>query len=131
MDMQLRDARSDADRVCIIGAGSSGLAAAKTFSERGIRFDCLERENDIEGLWNETTETGVVYDTTYLVSSRRYTGFEDYPMPEDYPTSPRRAARWLLRGFGPMASASFRRWGRTKTSAHSAARAKKASALTS
>src|SRR6187401_121987 len=82
------DVKSNTDKVCIIGAGSSGLAAAKTFAERGIPFDCLERENDIGGLWNETTGTGVVYDTTYLVSSRKYTGFEDYPMPEEYPTYP-------------------------------------------
>ena len=88
MDMQLRDARSEADKVCIIGAGSSGLAAAKTFSERGIPFDCLERENDIGGFGTRATNTGVVYDTTYLVSSRKYTGFEDYPFPEDYPTYP-------------------------------------------
>lgn len=88
MDMQLTDHKNETDKVCIIGAGSSGLAAAKTFSERGIPFDCLERENDIGGLWNETTNTGVVYDTTYLVSSRKYTGFEDYPMPDDYPTYP-------------------------------------------
>ena len=88
MDMQLTDYKNETDKVCIIGAGSSGLAAAKTFSERGIPFDCLERENDIGGLWNETTNTGVVYDTTYLVSSRKYTGFEDYPMPDDYPTYP-------------------------------------------
>ncbi|MGH6865037.1 MAG: flavin-containing monooxygenase, partial [Methyloceanibacter sp.] len=27
-------------------------------------------------------------DTTYLVSSRKYTGFEDYPFPEEYPTYP-------------------------------------------
>jgi cation diffusion facilitator CzcD-associated flavoprotein CzcO len=100
MDMQLRVARSEADKVCIIGAGSSGLAAAKTFAERGIPFDCLERENDIGGLWNEATETGVVYDTTYLVSSRRYTGFEDYPMPEDYPTYPsHREAMAYLRDY--------------------------------
>ena len=64
------------------------MAAAKTFAERGIPFDCLEREDDIGGLWNEATGTGVVYDTTYLISSRKYTGFEDYPMPEDYPTYP-------------------------------------------
>jgi Flavin-binding monooxygenase-like len=43
----------------------------------------------------------------------------------------RRAARRLLRGFGPMAQASFRRWGRTKASAHSAARPEKEQALTS
>lgn len=88
MDMQSTDIKNETDKVCIVGAGSSGLAAAKTFAERGIPFDCLERENDIGGLWNETTATGVVYDTTYLVSSRRYTGFEDYPMPEEYPTYP-------------------------------------------
>jgi Flavin-binding monooxygenase-like len=88
MDMQSTDTKNETDKVCIIGAGSSGLAAAKTFAERGIPFDCLEREDDIGGLWNETTGTGVVYDTTYLVSSRKYTGFEDYPMPEEYPTYP-------------------------------------------
>ena len=82
------DVKSNTDKVCIIGAGSSGLAAAKTFHERGIPFDCLEREHDIGGLWNEATNTGVVYDTTYLVSSRKYTGFEDYPFPEEYPTYP-------------------------------------------
>ena len=88
MDMQLNDVKDETGKVCIIGAGSSGLAAAKVFAERGIPFDCLERENDIGGLWNETTDTGVVYDTTYLVSSRKYTGFEDFPMPDEYPTYP-------------------------------------------
>jgi cation diffusion facilitator CzcD-associated flavoprotein CzcO len=82
------DIKSDTDKVCIIGAGSSGLAAAKTFNERGIPFDCLEREKDIGGLWNEATETGVVYETTYLVSSRKYTGFGDFPIPDDYPVYP-------------------------------------------
>ena len=82
------DVKSGTDKVCIIGAGSSGLAAAKTFAERGIPFDCLEREGDIGGLWNEATGTGVVYDTTYLVSSRKYTGFEDYPVPDEYPAYP-------------------------------------------
>src|SRR5919106_4148727 len=82
------DVKSNPDKVCIIGAGSSGLAAAKTFKERGIPFDCLEREADIGGLWNEETGTGVVYDTAYLVSSRKYTGFDDYPIPEEYPTYP-------------------------------------------
>jgi hypothetical protein len=80
--------QGDTAKVCIIGAGSSGLAAAKTFAERGIPFDCLEREADIGGLWNETTGTGVVYDSTFLVSSRKYTGFEDFPIPEEYPTYP-------------------------------------------
>jgi NADPH-dependent 2,4-dienoyl-CoA reductase/sulfur reductase-like enzyme len=82
------DVKSNTDKICIIGAGFSGIAAAKTMHERGIPFDCLERENDIGGLWNSATNTGVVYDTTYLVSSRKYTGFGDYPMPDEYPTYP-------------------------------------------
>jgi cation diffusion facilitator CzcD-associated flavoprotein CzcO len=82
------DVKSNTDKVCIIGAGSSGLAAAKTFKERGIPFDCLEREPDIGGLWNEATRSGVVYDTAYLVSSKRFTGFDDYPFPEEYPIYP-------------------------------------------
>jgi NADPH-dependent 2,4-dienoyl-CoA reductase/sulfur reductase-like enzyme len=94
------DIKSDTDKVCIVGAGFSGLAAAKTFHERGIPFDCLEREKDIGGLWNEATPTGVVYDSTYLVSSRKYTGFGDYPMPDDYPTYPsHREALAYLRSY--------------------------------
>jgi len=76
-------------RYCIIGAGASGLAAAKTFVERGIAFDCLEREQDIGGLWNIATPSGIVYETTHLVSSISSTGFDDLPMlDEDYPEYP-------------------------------------------
>jgi len=76
-------------RYCIIGAGASGLAAAKTFVERGIPFDCLEREQDIGGLWNIATPSGIVYETTHLVSSISSTGFDDLPMlDEDYPEYP-------------------------------------------
>lgn len=82
------DIRNNTEELCIIGAGPSGLAAAKTFKERGIPFICLEREGDIGGLWNGETNTGVVYDTTFLVSSRKFTAFEDYPFPDDYPTYP-------------------------------------------
>jgi cation diffusion facilitator CzcD-associated flavoprotein CzcO len=76
-------------RYCIIGAGASGLAVAKTFVRRGIPFDCLEREQDIGGLWNIATPSGVVYETTHLVSCISSTGFDDLPMlDEDYPEYP-------------------------------------------
>ena len=77
------------NRYCIIGAGASGLAVAKNFVERGIPFDCLEREQDIGGLWNIATESGIVYETTHLVSSISSTGYDDLPMlDEDYPEYP-------------------------------------------
>jgi len=76
-------------RYCIIGAGASGLAVAKNFAARGIAFDCLEREQDIGGLWNIATPSGIVYETTHLVSSISSTGFDGLPMlDEDYPEYP-------------------------------------------
>jgi dimethylaniline monooxygenase (N-oxide forming) len=74
---------------CIIGAGASGLAVAKTFVERGIPFDLLERESDLGGLWNAGTNAGLVYESTHLVSSRDSTGWADFPMKvEAYPDYP-------------------------------------------
>ena len=68
-------------KYCIIGAGSSGLATAKNFRARGIPFEVLEKAGDIGGLWNIGTPSGVVYETTHLVSSAKSTGFDDYPLP--------------------------------------------------
>ena len=31
------------DRICVIGAGSSGLTAAKNLAQRGFRVDVLEK----------------------------------------------------------------------------------------
>jgi cation diffusion facilitator CzcD-associated flavoprotein CzcO len=72
-----------AGKYCIIGAGASGLAVAKNFKLNGIAFECLEREPDIGGLWNFDTKTGVVYETTHLVSAAFSTWFDDFPMDED------------------------------------------------
>lgn len=77
------------EKLCIIGAGASGLAVAKNFIERDIPFDCLERAPDIGGLWNISTDSGIVYESTHLVSSISSTGFEDLPMlDEEYPEYP-------------------------------------------
>jgi len=38
-------------RACIIGAGSSGIAACKVFQERAIPFDCFEASDRIGGMW--------------------------------------------------------------------------------
>lgn len=84
-----KTATSYSDRYCIVGAGASGLAVAKNFVARGIAFDCLEREQDIGGLWNFHSPSGIVYETTHLVSSISSTGFDDLPMlDEDYPEYP-------------------------------------------
>ena len=81
-----------ANKFCIIGAGASGLAVARTFKAHGIPFDCLEREPDIGGLWNIETKTGVVYETTHLVSAAESTGWDEFPMfLDEYPHYPSHA----------------------------------------
>ena len=38
-------------KTCIIGAGSSGIAAAKVLAEAGIPFDCIETSDRVGGNW--------------------------------------------------------------------------------
>ena len=88
------------NKYCIIGAGASGLAVAKNFKEQGIAFDCIERESEIGGLWNEATDTGRVYKSTHMVSSKEFTAFDDYPMSDDLPLYPsQQQAMAYLRDF--------------------------------
>jgi cation diffusion facilitator CzcD-associated flavoprotein CzcO len=99
-------AAGESKKFCIIGAGASGLAVAKNFKLRGIPFDCLEREPDIGGLWNIATKSGIVYETTHLVSSISSTGFDDLPMEdEDYPEYP---SHELVLGYFRDYAAKFR-----------------------
>jgi len=79
---------STADRFCILGAGTSGLAVAKNFLQGEIPFDCLEREDDIGGNWNFGKPHSSVYASTHLISSKRLTEYTDYPMPDNYPEFP-------------------------------------------
>lgn len=77
-----------ADRYCILGAGTSGLAVAKNFLEQQIPFDCLEREDTIGGNWCYGKSASSVYASTHLISSKRLTEYTDFPMPEEYPEFP-------------------------------------------
>ncbi len=69
-----------AKRYCIVGAGASGLAVAKTFAERGIAFDCFEALADIGGLWNPDSPHAV-YGSTYLNSSEEAVALSGFQLP--------------------------------------------------
>ncbi|MFI6040180.1 flavin-containing monooxygenase [Nocardia sp. NPDC051321] len=72
-----------ARRYCIIGAGYTGLAVAKAFTDLGLDYDHIEATDAIGGNWSHG-----VYDSTYLISSKDVTQYPDYPMPEKYPDFP-------------------------------------------
>ncbi len=74
-----------ASRYCIIGAGYSGLGVARAFQEAGLDYDIFEQNADIGGNW-----LNGVYDSTHIISSRNSTGYEEFPMPANYPDFPSR-----------------------------------------
>ncbi len=81
-------------KYCIVGGGSSGLAAAKHLLTRGIEFDCLEREDDVGGNWYYGKPHSSVYRSTHLISSKPLTEYVDFPMPAEYPDYPSHEQVW-------------------------------------
>ncbi len=78
-------------RVCVIGAGPSGLAAIKNLQEQGVKnITVFEKNNQIGGNWiyDEENEHSSIYETTHIISSKRWSEFEDFPMPHHYPDYP-------------------------------------------
>jgi cation diffusion facilitator CzcD-associated flavoprotein CzcO len=78
-------------RICVIGAGPCGLTALKNMLASGLdQVECFDDSDAIGGNWvfREEPQRTSVYETTHIISSRRLSGFEDYPMPDDFPDFP-------------------------------------------
>ena len=80
-------------KVCVIGAGVSGIVAAKTLHERGVPFDCFEKGSGIGGLWryNNDNNHSAAYRSLHINTSRKRTEFPDFHMPRHYPDFPHHA----------------------------------------
>jgi dimethylaniline monooxygenase (N-oxide forming) len=76
--------------ICIIGAGSSGITAAKILKENGISFDCFEKGSEIGGNWRFNNDNGMssAYRSLHINTNRMIMAYSDYPMPEEYPMFP-------------------------------------------
>jgi Flavin-binding monooxygenase-like len=78
-------------RICVIGAGPCGLTTLKNILAVGLdEVECFDESDAIGGNWvfSEDPARTSVYETTHIISSRRLSEFEDYPMPGDYPDYP-------------------------------------------
>lgn len=73
--------------VCIIGAGSSGVAAGKALLEKGIAFECFEMGSNIGGMWRYENDNGrsSAYRSLHIDTSRNNLGYSDFPIPDHYP----------------------------------------------
>ena len=77
-------------RVCLIGAGSSGIAVVKALTDAKLDFDCFEKSDRIGGNWVFENKNGMsaAYEGLYINTSRDRMQFADYPMPRTYPDFP-------------------------------------------
>ena len=88
---RVRDRASERlPRACIVGAGSSGIAAAKALLDRGIPFDCFEKSDQVGGNWVFGNRNGMsaAYRDLFINVSRERMAYADYPMPTSYPDFP-------------------------------------------
>ena len=69
----------------VIGAGPSGLAAARNLQRFGLPWTGYELADDVGGLWDIDAPRSTVYESAHLISSRTTTEFTEHPMPEGTP----------------------------------------------
>lgn len=73
----------------VIGAGPSGLAAARNLTRRDIRFTGFEVHTDVGGLWDIESPKSTMYESAHLISSKTTTAYDELPMRDevaDYPS---------------------------------------------
>ncbi|MFE9432595.1 NAD(P)-binding domain-containing protein [Streptomyces sp. NPDC006640] len=102
-------------RVCVIGAGSSGIAACQVLATRGIPYDCFELGSQVGGNWRYLNDNGLssAYRSLHINTSRQVMEYASYPMPQGTPDYPGHAhiARYFdafVDHFGLRESISFR-----------------------
>ena len=76
--------------VCVIGAGPSGITAAKNLLDEGLRITVFDAGREVGGNWVFSEDEGhsSVFETTHIISSKMLSQYDDFPMPEDYPDYP-------------------------------------------
>ncbi|MFI7128752.1 flavin-containing monooxygenase [Nonomuraea sp. NPDC050153] len=90
-----RSRTSPQERVCIVGAGPAGLSAARAFKRLGVPYAQYERHSDVGGIWDVDNPGTPMYESAHFISSRRTSGFFDFPMPDTFPDYP--SNRQILR----------------------------------
>lgn len=86
------DSQGKKKRVAVIGAGSSGIAAAKCAMEEGFDVVTFEQTDSIGGNWvfREHESHSSVYRTTSINTSKDMMSFADFPMPKHLAPFPER-----------------------------------------
>jgi cation diffusion facilitator CzcD-associated flavoprotein CzcO len=76
------------ERFCVVGAGPAGLSAARALKRLRIPYDQFERHSDVGGIGDLDNPGTPMYESAHFISSRKLSGFFDFPMPDDNPDYP-------------------------------------------
>lgn len=85
-----QDAKRPTAKICIIGAGSSGMTVAKALKEKGLNADVFEKGSDIGGMWRYENDNGQssCYASLHIDTSRPNLGYSDFPLDPSLPDFP-------------------------------------------
>jgi len=77
-------------KVCIIGAGCSGLSMAKRLKDEGIDYDQFDSSDNVGGNWYHNNPNGMsaCYQSLHIDTSKWRLAFEEFPVPSDWPDFP-------------------------------------------
>jgi thioredoxin reductase len=77
-------------RVCVIGAGPSGITALKNLLDEGLDVVAYDLNDRVGGNWiySEDESHSSVFETTHIISSKTLSQYEDYPWDMHDPNTP-------------------------------------------
>lgn len=83
-------------RVCVIGAGCTGMTVSKALRDKGVPFDAYEKGSDVGGLWRFNNDNGMssIYRSLHINTHRDRMEYRDFPMPDSYPDYPGHELIW-------------------------------------
>ena len=81
-------------KVCVIGAGPSGITAIKNLLDEGLEVKAYDFNDDVGGNWiySEKESHSSVFETTHIISSKTLSQYEDFTFDDfdktipDYPS---------------------------------------------
>jgi len=82
------------EKVCVIGAGPSGITAIKNLLDQGLDVTAYDYNQEVGGNWifNADESHSSVFETTHIISSKTLSQYEDFTFDDfekgipDYPS---------------------------------------------
>lgn len=72
-------------KVCIIGAGISGIVTAKALLDKNIDFDWFEKDDSFGGVWyyKDERDRFSIYNSCHSIACNSFMSFRDFPIPKN------------------------------------------------